>query len=674
MKTEDTFQDYLNLIETLRHHDFLYYIKCQPEISDYDYDMLYKKLEGLEKAHPTWIIPSSPTQSIKDSSHSGFQQKLHTQPMLSLANTYNEDEVNDFIQRVYKGLERDNVDFFCELKMDGLAVSIRYEDGVLVRALTRGDGKVGDDVTHNIKAIRTLPFKLQGTKIPKVLEIRGEVFMPKSVFHRLNEKKKKLGEELYANPRNAAAGSLKLLDYKEVYSRELLVVGYGVIEDSDHPIQHQHEVNHYLRRLGIPAFSDDHVYLAKSVKQIFEFAKKIESARETLDFDIDGIVIKLDHLKWQDRLGFTAKIPRFAVAYKFHAQKALTQIESITLQVGRTGVITPVAELKPVFLAGSTISRATLHNFEELKRKDIREKDFVIIEKGGDVIPKVCEVDFSKRPHDAKPFHEPTRCPSCHHELQKELELVALKCPNHAECPMQNLRKLIFFASKDGMDIENLGKKVVEKLVEIGLVGSFADFYRLTKEKILHLPGFKEKSATNLYESIQQSKETNLQKLLCSLGIPHVGKQMAELLTEHFHTLDKLKKADFDQLITIDGVGEKVALAILDYFQDDANLLVLDELVDLGLKIHVPKKVDTSHQILKGKTVVVTGTLKNYSRKQIEDELKELGAKVASSVSGQTDFVLYGEEAGSKLEKANKLGVRTLDEEQFLTMIGKKDL
>ena len=669
MKNTDTFQDYLNLIETLRHHDFLYYIKCQPEISDYDYDMLYKKLESLEKEHPTWIIPSSPTQSIKDSLHSGFQQRLHTQPMLSLANTYSEEEVMDFIQRVHKGLEREDVEFFCELKMDGLAVSIRYEEGVLVRALTRGDGKTGDDVTHNIKAIRSLPFKLSGPKIPKVLEIRGEVFMPKSVFNRLNEKKKKLGEELYANPRNAAAGSLKLLDYKEVYSRELMVVGYGVIEDSDTKIQFQHEVHHYLRSLGIPAFSDDHVKKAKGIQHIFEFAKKIEAQRESLDFDIDGIVIKLDQIKWQDRLGFTAKIPRFAVAYKFHAQKALTQIESITLQVGRTGVITPVAELKPVFLAGSTISRATLHNFEELKRKDIREKDFVIIEKGGDVIPKVCEVDFAKRPNDAKPYHAPSRCPSCHHELLKEQELVALKCPNHTGCPMQNLRKLIFFASKDGMDIENLGKKVVEKLVEEGLVTSFADFYRLTKEQILHLQGFKEKSATNLIDSIDQSKQTTLPKLLCSLGIPHVGKQMAELLTEHFHSLEHLKKAEFEDLMTIDGVGEKVALAIIEFFQDQANLIVLDELIDLGMKIHIPKKADKKDQVLSGKTVVVTGTLQSFSRKQIEDFLKELGAKVASSVSRQTDFVLYGEEAGSKLDKAKELGVKTLSEEEFKAML-----
>jgi DNA ligase (NAD+) len=663
-----TYQDYLELIEQLRHHDFLYYIKCQPEISDYQYDMLYKQLEACEKEYPEWVIPSSPTQSIRDSSHSGFEQKMHTAPMLSLANTYSCEEVDEFIKRVKKGLEKESVSFFCELKMDGLAVSIRYEKGVLIRALTRGDGKIGDDVTHNIKAIATLPFQLKGNSIPDVLEIRGEVFMPKSVFHLLNEKKKKQNEELYANPRNAAAGSLKLLDYKEVYARQLKIVGYGIIEDSSQKIHYQHEVNAYLQSLGIPGFSKTHVHLAKSSEEIFEFANQIEKERKTLDFDIDGIVIKLDHLKMQDLLGFTAKIPRFAVAYKFHAEKAETLIEGITLQVGRTGVITPVAELKPVFLAGSTISRATLHNFEELSRKDIRIHDTVIIEKGGDVIPKVVEVNHEKRGNHSHRFSIPTHCPSCHHRLEKNEELVAIYCPNHLDCPMQNLRKLIFFASKDGLDIENLGKKVVEKLIDQDLVHTFSDFYELTIDDLLTIPGFQEKSAKNLIDSIQASKKTTLAKFLAAIGIPHVGKQMAEVIASEFKTIEKLKEVNQEDLLKIDGVGEKVAHAIIEYFRDQGHLLEIEKLTKLGFQFEKLLEVEEKEQLLKGQTVVVTGTLKKFSRKEIEDFLKQLGAKVASTVSSKTSFVLYGDEAGSKLQKAQDLGITTLNEEEFFEL------
>ncbi len=669
MKNQIDYLDYLNLIETLRHHDFLYYIKCQPEISDYEYDQLYKKLESVEKENPNWVIPSSPTQCIQDSSHSGFEQKMHTAPMLSLANTYNEEEVSDFIDRVKKGLEKEHLEFCCELKMDGLAVSIRYEKGVLVRALTRGDGKVGDDVTHNIKAIQTLPFKLAGSNIPDILEIRGEVFMPKSIFHALNQKKQEKGEELYANPRNAAAGSLKLLDYKEVYARGLKVVGYGIIENSNHQILYQHEVNEYIRGLGIPAFSKQHIARTKSLGEIFDFANRIEKERPHLDFDIDGIVIKLDSFKMQDQLGFTAKIPRYAVAYKFHAEQATTQVEAITLQVGRTGVVTPVAELKPVFLAGSTISRATLHNFEELKRKDIRVHDFVTIEKGGDVIPKVVEVDLSKRTQQSVPFEIPTRCPSCHHELQQLIGEVAIKCVNHDDCPMQNLRKLIFFASKDGLDIEDLGKKVVEKLVEMHFVKSFSDFFKLTKEQLLHIPGFQEKSASNLMNSLKNAKKVTLAKFLSALGIPHVGKQIAELLAHDFKTIENLKSAKQDQLLKLDGIGEKVADAVFQYFNDEGHQIEINEMIQCGLEIENENDSNINEQIFHGKIFVVTGTLTQFKRSEIEELLKKLGAKVASSVSKQTDFVLYGEEAGSKLLKAKTLGVKTINETEFLKLI-----
>ncbi len=670
LASEDAYEDYLKLIDQLRHHDFLYYIKCQPEISDYAYDQLYRKLLDTEKKHPSWVIPSSPSQSIQDSSHSGFKQKLHTAPMLSLANTYNQEEVEEFIHRVKKGLEKEHVEFCCELKMDGLAVSIRYENGVLVRALTRGDGKTGDDVTHNMKAIATLPFRLKGDSIPKVLEIRGEVFMPRSIFRKLNEEKKRKNEELYANPRNAAAGSLKLLDYKEVYARGLQVVGYGIIEDSDHQVDSQYLVHDRLKSLGIPSFHSEHRLKARSLQEIFEFADRIEKERPTLDYDIDGIVIKLDRIKWQDQLGFTAKIPRFAVAYKFHAEKAETVIEAVTFQVGRTGVITPVAELKPVFLAGSTISRATLHNFDEVKRKDIHIYDQVVIEKGGDVIPKVVEVNRAKRPKQAEPVQEPSLCPSCHHRLQKDHELVALRCLNHEDCPMQNLRKLIYFASKDGMEIEEMGKKVVEKLVESGKLKSFSDFFLLEQEDFLELPGFQEKSARNLYERIQKAKKTTLPKLLGAIGIPHVGKQMADLLAEKFEGLDQLGLASREELLSIEGVGEKVADAILDYFQDAGHKKELKRLIEFGVEIQLPKKkTNRKESLFLDKTVVLTGTLQHFKRKEAEDLLKELGAKVSASVSKSTDYVIYGEEPGSKLDKARLLNVKTLSESEFLKKI-----
>lgn len=660
-----TFQEYLQLIETLRHHDFLYYIACRPEISDFEYDQLYRSLEKIEKTHPEWVIPSSPTQSIRDSSHSGFSQQLHAKPMLSLANTYNKEEVGDFFHRVEKIAGKQQIAYSLELKMDGLAVSIRYEKGVLTRALTRGDGKVGDDVTHQIKAIQNLPFQLQGEKIPDVIEIRGEVYMPRSVFMRLNEEKRKRNEELYANCRNAAAGSLKLLDYKEVYRRQLHFIGYGVIEASGRLLDYQHQVRELLQRLKIPTFFKQHAAIATTIDEVFAFVDQIEKERPHLDFDIDGIVIKVDDLKLQGELGFTAKIPRFAVAYKFHAEKAKTVIESITLQVGRSGVITPVAELKPVFLAGSTISRATLHNFEELRRKDIREKDTVLIEKGGDVIPKVLEVDLALRPKDSLPYLEPDHCPSCHQRLIKEKDLVAIRCPNQ-ECPMQNLRQLTFFVSKEGMDIENLGKKVVEKLVEAGLVITFSDFYRLTKEEILQLEGFQEKSASSLMQSIAESKKCSLAKLLKALGIPHVGKQMAETLAERFKSLHELIHASFDELEAIDGVGHKVADAIIDYFSDENHRAEIQALLDAGLEIEKAEPVDTTQQIFKGQTVVVTGTLSRFTRQEIEQLLKTKGAHIASSVSKQTSFLIAGEAAGSKLDKARQLGIEVIDEEEFI--------
>ncbi|MFI5334392.1 MAG: NAD-dependent DNA ligase LigA, partial [Chlamydiales bacterium] len=457
-------QEYEKLIEEIRKHDRLYFVEARPEISDHAYDLLLKKLEEIEKLHPEWITPSSPSQRISPALTDGFKQVEHTIPMLSLANTYSKEELGDFIKRVHKLLEGREVTFFSELKMDGVAVSVRYEKGLFVRALTRGDGRKGDDITQNMKTIRSIPLKLFGSEIPEILEVRGEVFMPIRVFEMLNYAIKN-PDEKWANPRNAAAGSLKLLDPQEVAQRKLSAVFYGVAEESTHTIETQAEVAPYLEKLGLPVFDREERKLCNSLEEILAFADKIETARHSLAFQIDGVVIKVNEFRYYDLLGMTGKSPRFAVAYKFAAEKAETKICAITVQVGRTGVLTPVAELQPVFLAGSTISRATLHNQEEVERKDIRIGDSVVIEKGGDVIPKVVEVVFTKRPPGTHPWKMPNRCPACGTEVAYVPGEVAVRCPNKM-CGEQRVRRLAHFVGRNAMDIEHMGIRVVEQLVE----------------------------------------------------------------------------------------------------------------------------------------------------------------------------------------------------------------
>ena len=662
-----TIEEYLSLVDTIRHHDFLYYIKSSPEISDQEYDHLYKQLEAMEQAHPGWVVPSSPTQVIADSLHEGFERKSHSAPMLSLANTYSFEELGEFVKRMEKLLECENPPFCAELKMDGLAVSLRYEKGQLVHALTRGDGKSGDDITRNIQTIHSLPYRLKGEAIPDVLEVRAEVYMPLDVFEALNELKEE--EDKWANPRNAAAGSLKLLDTKEVYRRKLNFIAFGVIEDSSNAISHQSEVAPYLKQLGFPTFNRDQIARCNSLEELVAFANRIEQMRHAMPFEIDGIVVKLDDMKKRAYLGATAKTPRWAVAYKFAAEKATTTVEEITVQVGRTGVLTPVAELKPVHLAGSTISRATLHNFDEIVRKDIRIGDTVSIEKGGDVIPKVTHVLMEKRKPDAKKWAMPTHCPSCG-ELVSQVEgEVAIRCLNHKECPAQNLRKVIFFASKPAMDIEDLGDKVVQKLAEAGLVQKFSDIYRLTEEELLTLEGFKEKSAQNLINAIEKSKSVAFYRLILALGIPFVGKGTAELIANYAKNVEKMKALTVEELIELDGVGEKVAYSVIDYLKHAGHVEEVDALIALGVAPEAPKEVaDRSHPFF-GKTFVLTGSLADFTRTEAASLIKERGGKVSASVSTKTDYVIYGEEAGSKLKKAQKLGVDTMDEQAFKAYI-----
>lgn len=662
-------RDYTALLKEVAYHDRLYYEKYEPEISDYEYDQLIKKLEHIEKAHPEWITPDSPTQRIGDPLTKGFVQVAHEVPMLSLANTYSEEEIADFIKRVNKLLGTKKTEFCVELKMDGVAVSVRYEKGKYVRGITRGNGKVGDDITANLRTISSLPLTLEGKNFPDVLEIRGEVFMPLKIFQRLNQRKEEEGEAHLANPRNAAAGSLKLLDPREVSRRKLQVVFYGVAEDSSGKIDSQYDSHQFLQKLGLPCFAPRHRTLCSHIDEIFAFADKIEKERRSLPFEIDGIVIKVDDLSSHVRLGKTSKTPRSAVAYKFAPEQESTKIREITVQVGRTGVLTPVAELDPVFLAGSTISRATLHNQDEIERKDIRVGDTVLIEKGGDVIPKVVSVDKKKRPKSSVKWAMPTRCPSCGTKVVHVKGEVAVRCPNRKGCPDQRLSHIAFFASKQAMDIEHLGEKIVSLLVEKGLVHRIADLYDLTEEDLFELEGFKEKSVQNLLNSIDASRKAPLSRLIIGLGIKYVGAGAAELLSQSAGSLEKLAEMSEEELLAIDGIGEKTAESIVTYFADPLHLEEIELLKERGVKPQIERPSKKTGHPFYGKTFVLTGALEDYTRDAAAHLIKERGGKVSSSVSSKTDFVLVGEDPGSKLKKAESLGVKLLDEKQFEKML-----
>ncbi len=660
-------EEYLALLEQIRRHDELYYGQAQPQISDYEYDLLLKQLEQMEDLHPDWIDPSSPTQRVGSGISKGFEQVEHTVPMLSLANTYSKEELEDFAERVKKWLGH-AVHFSAELKMDGVAVSACYRHGVFVRGVTRGDGKKGDEITANMKTIRNLPLKLRGEDIPGLLELRGEVFMPRKVFEKLNAKKAEMEEEPWANPRNAAAGSLKLLDPRQVQDRHLSVVFYAIADST--PLKHktQSEACLLMRKWGLPVFSEGFIERCSSVEEILAFADRIQKKRHSLAYDIDGIVVKVDEIRFQEELGSTGKSPRWAVAYKFAPEQAVTQIEEITVQVGRTGVLTPVAELKAVPLAGSTISRATLHNQEEVARKDIRIGDWVVIEKGGDVIPKVVGVDLTKRDPHLKPWKMPSHCPSCHTKLVHAVEEVAVRCPN-PHCPEQVLRRIIFFASKPAMDIGHMGEKVVQQLVEKGFVRRVSDIYTLTEKELSHLEGFQEKSIHNLLKSIETSRHCTLARLILALGIKYVGEGTAEVLAGKVDDILFLSKMSKEALMEYEGIGEKSAQALVDYFQDPEHIKEIERLLERGVSPKpMQKSEDISHPFY-GKAFVLTGTLEGMTRSQASEKILQKGGKVSNSVSSHTDYVLAGDDPGSKLEKAKKLQIPVLSEKQFLEML-----
>ena len=662
-----TKEEYLKLVDEIKKHDELYFEKHQPLISDYEYDLLVKQCEEIEKLHPDWVSASSPTQAVREKPTKGFYQMAHSVPMLSLANSYSEEEIRDFIKRVYKILPRDDMEYSAELKMDGIAVSLRYEKGKFVRALTRGNGKVGDDITKNIATISSLPKAIDTKNLPDVLELRAEVYMLKKVFSKLNEQKEEAGQDVWANPRNAAAGSLKLLDTEEVKRRSLSIMVYGLAEGIKE-IPTQEGVQKFLKEKEFPTFSKEHFAVCSGVEDLLKFANTIEETREDLPFEIDGIVIKVNTIRDWEKLGATGKSPRWAIAYKYAPLQAKTRIHDITLQVGRTGVLTPVAELDPVFLAGSTISRATLHNEDEIQRKDIRKGDHVIIEKGGDVIPKVVSVDFSKREKNSTPFVMPKHCPVCSYSVVKKEGEVAVRCSN-SKCAAKNERRLMFFASKPAMNIDNLGEKVMKKLIENGLVKSMSDIYRLTKIDIAGLEGFKEKSIQNLLSSIESSKKISLARFILALGVPFVGTSTAELIAEYAKDVKNLQNLTEDELILIDGVGDKVAHSFVEYFSDENHLHEIEQLLDLGVQPESSKLVKIEGHSFSGKSFVLTGSLEKYSRTDAGALIKERGGKVSSSVTKKTDFVIAGSEPGSKYDKAVTLKVTILTEDEFLKML-----
>ena len=647
----------------IRRHDYLYYVLNQPEISDRQYDKLFAELISLEQANPQYKTADSPTQRVSERPIEGFTSIRHAVPMLSMDNTYNADELRAFDERVAKGLGSRDYDYVIELKIDGLAVSLRYEKGVLVLGATRGDGTKGDDVTHNVKTIKAIPLRLV-EDVPDVLEVRGEVYIPTETFAELNRLRTEAGEPAFANPRNAAAGSLKLLDARITATRNLSFFAYATGQISQPLAENHYQTLQKFKKLGLPVNSN--IKRAGTIDEAIDICLGWSDKKHNLDYQIDGMVIKVNRFDQQDILGATGRAPRWCISYKFPAEQAKTIIESIDVQVGKSGILTPVANLTAVQLAGTTVRRASLHNFDELNRLDVRCGDTVVIEKAGEIIPQVVEVKKKLRPAGTEPFKIPKRCPDCGSPTVKDLEGVYIRCLN-PDCAAQLKERLKYFAAKGQMDIENLGIALIEQLVDVGLAKNFADLYKLQKSQLAELERMAEKSADNVIEAIEKSKRQPLWRLIAALGIRHIGSQSAQILAEHFGSLNAIMKADVEELKAIEQIGPTMAESVYEYFRNTKYRTVVDELLAVGVKPPQPKKRRTDK--LAGKIIVVTGTLENFTRQQAEQAVREAGGKVSSSVSGKTAFVLAGTNAGSKLDKAQKLGVEVINEKEFLEII-----
>ncbi len=658
------------------HHDELYYREAQPEIADADYDKLKRALADLEADFPELASAESPTQQVGDDRSVGFETYQHRQPMQSLDNTYSEAELREFHARLGRLLEREELSYVVEPKIDGLAVSLTYERGELVRAVTRGNGIEGDDVTVNIRTITSLPTKLDAsTTIPDIIEIRGEVFMRLEEFARINQEREEAGEPLYANPRNLAAGTLKMLDRAEVASRQLDIVLYGLgyCEPMEAVGETQSGFHALVQTWGLP--TAEKLWSVQGIDAVWEAVQELDQMRDKFAYATDGAVIKLDSIKLQREAGSTSKAPRWAMAYKFETERAETLLKAITIQVGRTGVLTPVAELEPVQLAGTTVARATLHNRDEIARKDIRVGDSVYVEKAGEIIPIVVGVNQTKRTPECIRYEFPLNCPECSTPVEQLAGEVALRCPNY-ECPVQVRRRLQHFASKACLDIEGLGIAMVDALVENGWVRSIADIYRLNREDLLTLGKNVDKSTDKLLAAIETSKTAELWRVIHGLGITHVGAAAAKDLAKHFQSLEGLAGATMASFLgekkttLINGIGETMARAIVGYFQKPEHAALVDELLGLGFDPVPPQKAAPVGTTLAGQTFVLTGTLPTMTRDEAKALIEQAGGKVTGSVSKKTSFVLAGEEAGSKLTKAVSLGVTVIDEPELQRMLG----
>ncbi|MEK4886058.1 NAD-dependent DNA ligase LigA [Bacillus sp. FSL W8-0223] len=656
------------LHERLNQYSYEYYVLDQPTVPDAEYDRLMQELIEIENAFPELRTPDSPTQRVGGQPLEAFQKVRHDIPMLSLANAFGEGDLRDFDRRVRESLNEE-YSYVCELKIDGLAVSLSYENGVFVQGSTRGDGAIGEDITMNLRTIHSIPLRL---KEPVSIEVRGEAFMPKKSFEKLNREREERGETLFANPRNAAAGSLRQLDPKIAASRNLDIFLYGIGNSGNVNIQSHSEGLDYLDRLGFKTNKERRK--CKDIEEVIQYIKEYTEKRSTLPYEIDGIVIKVDSLAQQEKLGSTAKSPRWAIAYKFPAEEVVTKLLDIELSVGRTGVVTPTAVLEPVHVAGTTVQRASLHNEDYIREKDIKIGDEVVIKKAGDIIPEVVRPIKERRKGEEKEFHMPGHCPECGSELVRLDGEVALRCIN-PKCPAQIREGLIHFVSRNAMNIEGLGEKVIAQLFREQLVKDVADIYQLTKDQLLQLDRMGEKSVSNLLKAIEDSKENSLERLLFGLGIRHVGAKAAKTLAVHFETLDRLMKADVEELTAIPEVGEKMADAVVTYFHQPEVLELIQELKEAGVNMEYkgPKPVsgDQSSSYFAGKTIVLTGKLEALTRNEAKEKIEALGGKVSGSVSKKTDLVIAGADAGSKLAKAREFDIEIWDEEKLLEELNK---
>lgn len=657
--------DRINFLkDEINKHNYHYYVEDNPTIDDFTYDKLFAELKKLEEEHPELKTPDSPTQRVGSVSEKFFPY-THKHRLYSLDNTYNYEDLAIWYKKITEEYGS-NVELVCELKIDGLAISLTYENGVFTTGVTRGDGVTGENITTNLKTVRAIPLKLfEDVDI----EVRGEIYMPKTSFEKLNRESLEKGEKVFANPRNAAAGSIRQLDSTITAKRDLSIWVYASILDNvPNPPQTHYDSLMYLKKLGFKV--NPNIRLCKDVYEAVEYCKEWENKRSELDYATDGVVIKVNSFAIQNDMGFTARAPKWATAFKFPPEEAVTTLEEIELGIGKTGAVTPIAHLTPVLLAGSTVSRASLHNFDEIRRLDVRKGDKVLIKKAAEIIPKVIKVVDTEERQSKKRYHIPDKCPVCHTPLESRPGEVNLYCPN-PDCPAVNKARLEFWASKDAMDMDTVGPSLIQQLYEKGLVRNPAGFYKLTMEKLLTLEGVKEKTAQNIYNAVQESKTRPLKRFITALIIKNVGKETADILANEYGTLDNLMNASVENLAAINGIGEKMGKDIYEFFHDKKNIKMIKELRTLGVEPH-PAEVPKS-ELFKGKSIVITGTLSNMTRDEANDLIKQYGGKAASSVSKNTSYLVVGLNPGSKFDKAQKLGVIILTEDEFLEMINSSE-